>query len=104
MAGSKGPAVMLIRGNAQYRNAYIIALARRDWFGAIDAICGMASILPKEANYKLPEPPQVLFTSQHIDIPKEIEIKKWVLTERVRVEQAISQYVYKFYKSGGSTL
>lgn len=99
--GGKGPAVMLIRGQAQYRNAYIIALANKNWIAAVDAVLGMASIMPKETNQEIPEPPKQVFkqTLEQADI---VKIQEWLLVEKVKVERAVSQYVYKFYKTGAS--
>ena len=101
--GSKGPAVYLIRGNAQYRNAYLIAEANGNWFAAVDAVLGMAAPLPREANFHMPEPPECLFKMVKQDSDK-IVIQKWLMLESKKVENAISQYVHKFYKMGASSL
>lgn len=102
----KGPEVFLVNLSTQNRQAYNIAIQKRDYFAAADAIISMASGLPKQANYKVPDPPEVLFTPQHIDQPKEIEVKKWCLKEHARVEQAYREYVYDFRKNwdGGVNL
>lgn len=104
MGGGKGPAVMLIRGQAQYRNAYIIAVANKNWFGAVDAVIGMASLLPKEAQFKIPEPPKELFAQEVLDRQPKLKVQEWLLFEKTKVENAVSQYVYQFYKKGGSNL
>lgn len=100
-SGSKGPAVMLIRGQAQYRNAYLIAIANKNWIAAVAAVLGMASLLPREANYNIPEPPKELMEAQVLEYHKMREVQKWLYVEEVRVENAISTYVYQFYKKGG---
>ena len=101
--GSKGPAVYLIRGNAQYRNAYLIAEANGNWIAAVDAVLGMAALLPREANFQVPEPPSCLFKQvlQHED---RVVVQKWLMIESKKVENAISQYVHRFYMQGSSSL
>lgn len=101
-SGGKGPAVMLIRGQAQYRNAYIIALANKNWFAAVDAVLGMASILPKEVNYTIPEPPRELLEAQVLEYQKMRKVQEWLMVEKTKVERATSSYVYKFYKNGSA--
>lgn len=101
-SGGKGPAVMIIRGQAQYRNAYIIALSNKNWFAAVDAVLGMASLLPIEAKYAIPEPPKELLDAQVLEYNKMREVQKWLMVEKTKVERAISTYVYTFYRSGPS--
>lgn len=102
-SGSKGPAVMLIRGQAQYRNSYLIAMANGNLLAAVDAVVGMASILPTEANYPIPEPPRVIFEKEVIEWTEKRKIQTWLITEKAKVEKAISSYVYGFYKQGGES-
>jgi hypothetical protein len=103
MAGSKGPAIMLIKGQSQYRQAYLFALGNKDLFGAVNAVIGMASILPKEAKFTIPEvPPEV--HKPILEQPDKVKIQKWVLENAPKVEMAVSQYVHKFYKYGSSSL
>jgi len=98
--GGKGPAIMLIKGQSQYRQAYIYAIQQGNWLSAVDSIIGMASILPIEAKYPIPQPPHVLFEGARAITPSDSAIlKKWCVEEKARVEQAISQYVYRFYKT-----
>lgn len=101
--GSKGPAVYLITGNTQYRQAYIYSVGNRYWFGALDALSGMANLLPKETRFTMSDPPKEIYKQQleHGDV---VKIQNWLIAEKARVERAITDYVYKFYKAGTSSL
>jgi hypothetical protein len=103
MTGSKGPAIMLIKGQSQYRQAYLFALGNKDLFAAVNAVIGMASILPKEAKFVPPKPPNEIYKPV-IEQPDRVKIQEWLTQNVPEIEKAVSQYVYKFYKTGATNL
>lgn len=101
--GSAGAFALIQSSITQHRNSFSYALGNNNFFGCIVSIRAMGSVLPQEAKYKVPDPPELVFKQVRAQ-PDEIELRRWIDIQINRVEKAISDYTYYFYKNNQSSL
>ena len=98
----QGPQNMIVAAIMQHRNAVIFCSENGMLKLACTFIRGMGAVLPKEAKYALKNvPPRNKGVD---DMAYKRELEDWIDGELIRVEDAISDYVFKYFERGSNRL